>query len=200
MRERVLTTLDHCEPDTVPLTELSIDPPHMETLAGRKLERDSSTAIQVAASRRKEMVRIEMIFRCYKKLGFELIPCDVSTPDEWEATKNADGSITDEWGRILRFDAQASTWSPFPSQGIFHTPEDFEKFASPDPESPGRLFELEHMRKLADDNFAVAVLLREPFTSAYEILTMNRFVQWLYEKPALIKKTIDRLTDLMLPS
>lgn len=51
MRERVLTTLDHCEPDTVPLTDLSIDPPHMKTPAGRKLERDSSRVVDQSTKR-----------------------------------------------------------------------------------------------------------------------------------------------------
>lgn len=193
MRERVLMTLDHQEPDMVPLTEMMIDPPHIETLTGQKIGAETSLLTQVSASRKSEMAKIEAVFRCYKKLGFELIPSDLSAPDGWEATKNMDGTMTDEWGRILGYDPLAKTW--WPIRSIFHTPEDFEKFAFPNPEAPGRLYGLEQMKKLVGNEFAVMVVIRDPFAHAWEMFTAKNFVHWMYEKPQVVRKAIEKLAD-----
>jgi uroporphyrinogen decarboxylase len=193
MRDRVLATLEHQEPDMVPVTELAIDPPHIEALTEQKLEAETSLQTQVSANRKSEMAKIETVFRCYKKLGFELVPCDLSAPDGWEATRNPDGTLTDEWGRILRYDPVARTWPPFRS--IFHSPEDFERFAFPDPNAPGRLFALEQMKKLVKDELALAVFIRDPFAHAWEMFMPSNFVRWLYERPRFITKVIEKLAD-----
>jgi len=193
MRDRVLTTLDHREPDMVPLTEFAIDPPHMEALTGLKLEGQTSLQTPVSADRKDEMANIDMTYRCYKRLGFELIPVELSAPDGWQAAKNPDGTMTDEWGRILRYTSVTRTWSPFRS--IFHTPEDFDKFPLPDPDAPGRLFGIEQMKKLVKDDFAFGAFIRDPFAHVWEMFTPDNFVRWLYEKPQLIRKAIEKLAD-----
>lgn len=193
MKDRVLTTLDHREPDMVPVTEMSIDPPHMEALTGLKLGGQTSLQTQVSANRKDETVKIEMTYRCYKGLGFDLIPCELSAPDGWQATKNPDGTMTDEWGRILRYTPMNRTWSPF--RGIFHTPEDLDKFAFPDPEASGRLFGIEQMKKLVKDDFALGAFIRDPFAHVWEMFTPDNFVRWLYEKPQVVRKAIEKLSD-----
>ena len=193
MRDRVLTTLNHQEPDMVPLTEMGIDPPHLEALTGLKLEGTTSLQTQVSANRKDEATKIEMIYRCYEKLGFELVPCEISAPDGWDTVKNPDGTITDEWGRILRYTPVTKTWSPF--RGIFRSPGDFEKFDFPDPEASGRLFGIEQMKGLVKDDYALAALIRDPFAYLCEMFTMSNFVQWIYEKPQFIKKATERIAD-----
>jgi hypothetical protein len=196
MRDRVLTTLDHREPDMVPLTEFAIDPPHMEALTGLTLEGQISLQTPVSADRKDEMASIDMTYRCYKRLGFELIPVELSAPDDWQATKNPDGTITDEWGRILRYASVTRTWSPF--RGVFHSPDDFDKFALPDPDAPGRLFGIEQMKKLVKVDFAFGAFIRDPFAHVWEMFTPDNFVRWLYEKPQLIRKAIEKLADFSL--
>jgi len=193
MRDRVLTTLDHHEPDVVPVTEAAIDPPLTERLTGLKLGGQTSLQTPVSAERGDERSNIEVTYRCYKGLGFELIPCELSAPDGWQATKNPDGTITDEWGRILRYTPMTRTWSPFRS--VFRTQEDFEKFALPDPDAPGRLFGIEQMKKLAKDEFALAAFIRDPFAHVWEMFTPDNFVRWLYEKPQLIRRAVEKLAD-----
>ena len=193
MRDRVLTTLDHQEPDAVPVTECAIDPPHLEALTGLKLTGETSIQTPVSANRKDEMAAIEITYQCYKRLGFELIPCELSAPDDWDAVKNPDGTITDEWGRILRYTPVTRTWSPFRS--MLHTPEDLERFPLPDPEASGRLFGIEQMKKLAKDDFALAVFVRDPFAHVWEMCTPDNFVRWLYQNPNLVRKTIERLAD-----
>jgi uroporphyrinogen decarboxylase len=194
MRDRVLTTLDHAEPDTVPLTEMSIDPPHIEALTGLKLQGQTSLQTPVSANRKDEMTKIDLTYQCYKRLGFELVPVELSAPDEWQAVKNRDGTIVDEWGRVLRYTSVTRTWSPFGS--ILHSPEDFDKFPLPDPDAPGRLFGIEQMKKLAEeDDFALGAFIRDPFAHTWEMFTPGNFVRWLYEKPQVIRKAIEALAD-----
>jgi uroporphyrinogen decarboxylase len=193
MRDRVLTTLDHQEPDMVPVTELTIDPPHMEALTELKLQGETSFQTPVSADRKDEMAKVEMVFKCYSKLGFELVPCDLSAPDGWHAAKNPDGTMTDEWGRILRYTSVTKTWSPFGS--IFDTPDAFGRFPFPDPEASGRLFAIEQMKKLVKGDLALAIFIRDPFAHACEMFTMNNFVRWLYEKPQFLTKAIEKLAD-----
>ena len=193
MRDRVLTTLDHKEPDIVPLTEMSIDLPHLRALTGLRVDGQVSLQTPISADRRDEMAVTNMIYTCYKRLGFELIPTDLSAPDGWHATKNPDGTITDEWGRILRYTPVTGTWSPFRS--IFHNPEDFYNFTLPHPDAPGRLFGIEQMRNLAKDEFATAAFIRDPFAHVWEMFTPENFVRWLHEKPQVIHKAIEELAD-----
>jgi uroporphyrinogen decarboxylase len=193
MRDRVLTTLDHREPDMVPVTELTIDPPHMEALTGLKLEGQTSLQTPVSADRTYEVANIEMAYRCYKRLGFELIPVELSAPDGWRTIRNPDGTMIDEWGRILRYTSVTRTWCPF--RGIFHTPEDFERFALPDPDAPGRLFGIEQMKKLVKNEYAFGAFIRDPFANVWEMFTPDNFVRWLYEKPQVIRKAIEKLAD-----
>jgi uroporphyrinogen decarboxylase len=193
MRDRVLKTFDHGEPDAVPLTELTIDPPHMEALTGLKLKGETSLQTPVSAHRTDEVANIEMTYRCYKRLGFELILAELSAPDGWRTIRNQDGTVIDEWGRILRYTSMTRTWSPFRS--VFHTPEDFEKFALPDPDAPGRLFGIERMKKLVKNEYAFGALIRDPFAHVWEMFTPDNFVRWLYEKPQVIRKAIEKLAD-----
>ena len=85
------------------------------------------------------------------------------------------------------------TWSPF--RGVFHSPDDFDKFALPHPDAPGRLFGIERMRKLVKDDFAFGAFIRDPFAHVWEMFTPDNFVRWLYEKPQLIRKAIEKLAN-----
>jgi uroporphyrinogen decarboxylase len=192
-RERVLTTLDHKEPDIVPITEMAIDTPILEAIAGRKFGGPVSLQAQLSANRDRELSKVEMTVRTYEKLGFDVVFCDLSAPDNWEAKANSDGTMTDEWGRILTFDSQCKAWVPFRSQ--FKTPEDAKAFPFPDSNAPGRTFALEHTRKLAGENTAVAAFIRDPFAHVWEMFQVNNFVRWMYEQPSLIRNTIERMTS-----
>jgi uroporphyrinogen decarboxylase len=191
-KERVLTTLDHREPDRVPMTEMAIDTPILEALAGRKFGGAVSLQTQLSADREKELTKVEMAVRTYEKLGFDVVFCDLSAPDNWEAKANPDGTMTDEWGRILTYDSQCKAWVPFRS--LFNTPEDVERFPFPDSNAPGRTFALEHTKRLAGESAAVAAFIRDPFAHVWEMFQVTNFVRWMYERPSVIRNTIEKMT------
>lgn len=195
-RERALKALQIEEPDAVPITELEIDVPHMETLTGKPFTSEAAPQTPVSADRRMEAVKVEIKAQCYGKLEFDVITCDLSAPDGWKTVKNPDETITDEWGRVSIYDSRCKTW--FPYRSIFQTPEDFESFLFPDVHAPGRTFAIEYVKKIVRDEMALAGVIRDPFALLWEMLTPINFVRWMYEKPQLIKRTIDKLTKFNL--
>jgi len=194
-RDRVLMALNFEEPDMVPISEFDIEIPHIEKLTGERFEGTYSLQSQVSADRKSESRLVELKTKCYRKLGFDILFSDLSAPDEWKPTERPDGSIVDEWGRVLIKDSITKAW--LPSRSIFETPEDFEEFLSnpPDPYIPGRTFAVEYTKKLGGDDMALGVFIRDPFAHVWEILTPTTFVRWMYERPELLKRGLDTLTE-----
>lgn len=192
-RERALKALRIEEPDAVPITEMDIDVPHLETLTGTTFTGYVSLQTAVSADRKMEAVKVEIKTKCYEKLKFDAVTCDLSAPDGWESVKNPDGTIIDEWGRVLIYDSRCKTW--FPYRSIFKNPEDFENFPFPDPHAHGRTFAVEFMKKTVGDDMALAVFIRDPFSYAWEMFTPVNFVRWMYEEPRIVRKAIDKLAE-----
>ena len=195
-KDRVMTTLDHEEPDQVPITEMAIDVIHLEKLAGTRLTAETSPQTQVTSDRRTEADMVATTVLAYQKLGFELIPVELSAPDGWSPQKSADGTMTDEWGRVLSYDAKCRSWI---STGSIHTaPEDFERFPFPDPYAPGRMFAIEETKRRIGDEMVLGGWVKDPFAIAWEMFKVTDFVRWLYEKPNFIRQVIERITDFNL--
>lgn len=191
-KERALKALHIEEPDVVPITELGIDVTHLEALTGTTSTGQWSLTA-VSPDRRKEATNVEIKTKCYRKLKFDVITCGLSAPEGWKSICNPDGTITDEWGRVLILDTRCKTWFPYGS--IFKTPEDIEHFPLPDPRASGRLFAIEYMKRIVGDEMALAAYIRGPFAHAWEMFTPMNFVRWMYEKPELIRRTIGKLTE-----
>jgi len=192
-KERVMRALDHEEPDFVPMTEMSIDPRHLETITQTKFIGETSLQTSVSADRRAEINKVAMFILAYRILGFELLPCDLSAPDGWCPRRNPDGTMTDEWGRVLSYDSRCKTWVPTGS--VFAAPEDFERFPFPDPHAPGRTFAIVEMKNNIGDEMALAAFIRDPFAHAWEMFKTTDFVRWFYEDPHFIQRVIERITD-----
>lgn len=193
-KDRMMTTLDHGEPDVVPITELAIDPVHIERLTQTKLLSDASIEREFSFSdRTAEQKMVAATVLAFKELGFELIPAKLSAPDGWNPKKNPDGTATDEWGRILSFDPKCKLWVP--TGGSFTSPEEFERFPFPDPQAPGRTFPIVETKRRIGDEIALAGFIRDPFAYAWEMFRITDFVRWLYEKPNFIRHVIERGTD-----
>ena len=192
-KDRVMTTLDHAEPDLVPITEMSIDAVHVERIAQTKFTGEGSLQTQVSADRRAEAHMVAATTLAYEKLNFELIPVELSAPDGWNPGKNPDGTTTDEWGRIFSYDARCKAWVP--TSSVFTTPEDYERFPFPDPHASGRTYAIEQTKKRIGEEMALGGWIKDPFAIAWEMFKVTDFVRWLYEKPDFIRQVIERITD-----
>jgi len=188
-----MTTLEHKEPDCVPITELAIDPPHLGRITQTQFGDEASIQTAVTADRRAEEAMNSLTVLAYRKLGFELIPCAFSSPDGWVSSKTSECAPVDEWGRVISYDSRSMTWVP--SGTIFSSPEQFDQFPFPDPHAPGRTSAIEDMKKKIGDEIAVAGLVKDPFACAWEIFNVTNFVRWFYERPNFIRRVIERIAD-----
>jgi uroporphyrinogen decarboxylase len=193
-KDRVMKTLNHEEPDIVPITELAIDPVHIENLTQTKMVGDLPLQSEISFSdRRAEEKIVATTVLAYQKLGFELIPVELSAPDGWKTSRNPDGTVTDEWGRILSYDPNCKLWVP--TGGSFTCSDDIAQFHFPDPHDPGRTFPIAETKKKIGDELALAGFIRDPFAYAWEMLPIADFVRCLYEQPDIIRRLIERVTD-----
>jgi uroporphyrinogen decarboxylase len=192
-RDRLITTLNHHEPDAVPIAELAIDPIHLENIVGTKITSDSLAQPSPSATRREEETLVDVTVRAHMKLGLEMIAAGPSTPDGWNFHHNPDGTINDEWGRVLAYAPSSKVW--IQNGSIFRSTEEFEAFEFPDADAAGRMFAIELTKKKIGNEIALAGLLRDTFAVAWEMFTVTDFVRWLYEKPDFIRRVIERITD-----
>jgi uroporphyrinogen decarboxylase len=170
-RERVLETLNFEEPDMVPITELGIDPCHVEAIAGSK-----------------------GLLECYRRLKFDIIIGGASEPEGWKPTPLPDGRFIDEWGRIYRLDHRTRT--SIPVDTTIKSLEDWKNHSLPDPEAPGRIEGFKRLVKAVEGGeMLVAGSTRSPFAIAWEIFTPPIFCRLLLEEPRAIARVIDEITD-----
>jgi uroporphyrinogen decarboxylase len=194
-RERLLTTLEHEEPDVVPIAELAIDPVHIERILGTTVN-NGGTSGSLADRRRRDVATVGNTLKAFAKLGFEMVACELSPPDGWVSHRNPDDTVADEWGRTLSYDQNARVW--IQTGSIFKSIEEFENFEPPDPYAPGRTFAIEQMKRRIGEDTALAGFIRDPFVYAWEMFRVTDFVRWLHEKPDFIRGVIERVTDFNL--
>jgi len=192
-RDRVMRALEIEEPDVVPITEIDMEVPIMESIMGERLQVATSLQTPVVADRRLEQKRIDFKIECYRKIGFDVLTIDLSPPEGWKPKKNPDGTIVDLWGRVLMLDVEAKAWVPYGT--IFNQPEDFDDFESPNPNAPGWAYASEYAKKVIGEELALATFIRDPFAHAWEIFTPVKFVMWMYQRPSFISKAIEKLAD-----
>jgi uroporphyrinogen decarboxylase len=181
------------EPDMVPITELDIEVPMMESIIGERFPVAISLQTPIVADRKLEKKRTDFKIECYRKVGFDLLSVDLSPPEEWEPKENPDGTIVDLWGRVLMLDKQAKAWVPYGT--VFSHPEDFKNFEFPNSNASGWNFATEYAKKTIGDEMALATFIRDPFAQAWEIFTPMKFVTWMYQRPNFIRRAIEKLTD-----
>ncbi len=192
-KERVLKTIQFEEPDKVPITELDVDVPLMEAITGDSFPHAVSLQTPIITDRNLERKRVNLKLKCYRKIGFDLFPIDLSTPDGWKPRTDPEGNMIDLWGRVMKLDKTTKAWVPYST--VFTDPEDYDGFEMPNPESPGWTFALEHAKKEIVGEIALASFIRDPFAHAWEILTPMKFVLWMHREPGFIRRVIEDITD-----
>jgi len=147
-RKRFLTAIDLREPDTVPITDLGLDPPIVEAITGQKLGGLSL----VAASENDPWQtsirnRIEMSEACLK-LDFDAVCAisDYSMCSKRYKPKNVSNlRFIDEWGRLM--ESRSETKTTWWIGGTVETQEEIDNYVAIDPEEEGRFEMVERVVK-----------------------------------------------------
>lgn len=198
-RERVLKAMNFEEPDMVPIAEMSVDVNLMEQILSVKTDIYHSGQGAIVANRKIEKAYYELVYKAYKKVGFDIVFADWSLPDNYKPKQLPDGRYIDEIGRVYGYDKVTKIYTYMGT--VFNTEDDVKKFLAeefPDPYAPGRDFGVKELAKLNKGEMALGVFIREPFAHVWEALTPVKFVYWMYSNPSLIKEFINKMTDFNL--
>lgn len=188
--ERIWKSLEFEEPDRVPITELGIDLPHLEAIMDRRL---GGGAAATLGSEPREEELIGLTVDCYKKLELDMIVGGVSPPKGWKPKINSDGTVVDEWGRVLYHDEKCREWIPG-AKTICEAPEEWENFSFPEAYAPGRSDGLERMKRFIDGTMLLAGNIRDPFALLWEMFTPIYFVMWMYRNLDFIGSMFEKVT------
>jgi len=147
-RERFLAAVDLKEPDTVPITDLGLDPPIVEAITGEKLGGLSL----VAASEKNPWEtsirsRIAMSKACLK-LDFDAVPAIsdyTMCSKKYKPKVISDLRFIDEWGRLM--ESRAETKTTWWIGGTVETEEEMDNYVPLDPEEEGRFEMVERVVK-----------------------------------------------------
>ena len=173
--------------------ENGIDTPLMEKITGDSFPYAVSRQSPIVTDRLLERKRVELKLKCYRKIGFDLFPIDLSPPDSWKPRMNPEGDMIDLWGRIMKLDKVTRAWIPYST--VFNDPDDYEEFEFPNPLTSGWIYALEYAKRDLDGEMALASSLRDPFAHAWEMFTPMKFVLWMYREPNFIKRVIEDITE-----
>jgi len=212
-RNAVLKTMDLEEPERVPLFEMGIDPPHIETLM---FPEHFWAPEDRPAEERMELLRhnAEVQVRCWDRLGFSIIRVNIAltSPSDWSAKVLSEdeakalreetglsytaGTFVDEWGRGMVYDSRCRVWVQ--QYGTLTSMESWKEWADdfPDPWAEGRDVSAEIIGELAEGyDLALAGLLREPFATLFEAFPIATYYRLQLEHPGFIKKAVKAYTD-----
>ncbi len=196
-RERVLTTLEHREPDRVPVdlggTQTSILVEPYDALK-RKLGIESPTETQnlvLGLARIEEPVldRFDIDVR-------HVLP---SPPDTWSFELLPDDSFTDEWGARWHRPPGGQYYDMVEHPLAPATLAALESYRWPDPLNPGRVEgAAEEARRLREEtDCAIEAGLVGLWESAWFLVGLERWLVALSENPPFVEALLDGVLDVL---
>ncbi|MHA1129531.1 MAG: uroporphyrinogen decarboxylase family protein [Candidatus Helarchaeota archaeon] len=219
-KTRVLTTLDHQEPDRVPLFDLGVDSvPVLEKYSGKSLSSILGLVKLIRVlipvgwkrflkwgARRKSIYKAvgKSIANFMKNIGYDCSSCPVSlflTKSEFPSKRE----YVDEYGRQFIFSKVDSGGRqvdlPFYKGGYFDTdnPEAaYEEWGLLDPDHPGRAAAYKAAVAAAKGEVYLPPGMVGPLEGTWESFGFTTFTKLLYTKKRFIEKVFRDRGDFMV--
>lgn len=175
-RDRVLTTLEHEEPDRVPLTD--------HIYMSRSLEGVLDEP-GVRVDTPKEYIKVHRV------LGLDLI---AAFPASFPMAQVEKEIYIDDWGVRWRVVDDMSWYL----EGTLKTSEALENFDPPDPNEAGWYKPTEEIVRLAGGDLAIGAVVEGPFTRSWIPVGFQTFVRMLYGNQSAIGRFIEKVTDFLI--
>jgi uroporphyrinogen decarboxylase len=192
-RERTLKTLDHEEPDMVPVTEILIEAIHKEAVLNKRIIQEPSEVVKMGYENNVKHY-IELNVEFYRKIGFDAIP-HVPTSGMFKGECYRllpDGTVADHWGAIWGYNRYVNSLVYMRGGANGTTVEEFEANF---PDMPEDIIGLEYLVKLVKGDMAVYLEMDTPFVTAWYSMGMGAFFRELKEKPKAMKRLMSRITN-----
>ncbi|MHA1264704.1 MAG: uroporphyrinogen decarboxylase family protein [Candidatus Helarchaeota archaeon] len=219
-KDRILTTLNHEEPDRVPIFDLGVDSvPVLKKYGGKSL----GSIIGLVRLIRilvpfgwKRLIgwfanrpfaykaAMKSVTNFMKKIGYDATFCPVSlffTKSAFPSTHE----YVDEYGRRFRVSKAESGGEaidlPYYQGGYFDTenPEaSYEAWGSLDPDHPSRMAAYRTSLKVAKDEIYVIPAMIGPLEGTWESFGFTTFTKLLFKNPQFIEKVFRDRGDFMV--
>ncbi|MBS7612281.1 hypothetical protein KEJ27_08820 [Candidatus Bathyarchaeota archaeon] len=197
-RERFFKALELEEPDLVPITDLALDPPIVDTVLRRKV---SGTVLTMAGGsdswENSLNYRLALVEAC-EKLDFDAVPAlsDYSLTTRDYRPKYLDSKrYVDHWGRIMQTSKEAKT--TYFVGGIINSPGDLESYEPPDPFHPDVVEMVDRiMRRIKDRDIAVIAQCHSGWHMAFQVRGgIDKISIDLYRNPYFAKKLMEKIVE-----
>ncbi len=196
-RERVIKTINHQEPDRVPvdftpLYDFYLD---LKQYLGLEIEEDVGYNIAMEVIPHPDVLR---------KLGVDLISVKLGSPVTPKKEARSDGLVQDEWGVLFKQVFQ-------PGGGRYHevvysplkdaTMDDLDTYPWPVPDMPGRGEKAELSAKRLYEDTDLAIVGRfggAILDAAVYLLGMETWMVRLAKDKAFIDRFLEKITDVQI--
>ncbi len=182
-KERVLVSVEHEEPDFVPLTDHIYMQKSLEGILGERGVRTNTPEKYVKVH---HILGLDLICAFPGRLADTTVQsCDAST-----GVMVREGESVDEWG-IKQKDIDGMGWY---LEGAIKSPEDADRFDVPDPYLPWRVETVREIVKLAKDELAIAGIVSGPFTRGLLLFGFTNYMRALYVAPNAVQRVTEKVT------
>ena len=197
-RQRVLTSLNHEEPDRVPL-DLGGLPTTIEAVPYNELKRYLGIKGETRLFLRDHVDPPEEVL---ERFGIDTRYVRIKPPKNFKVQIDYDNSYLDEWGTRWKKPESSLYWDPVDDYPLKDaTIEDLETYSWPDPHDPGRTEgmrkEAKRLRETTDYAIVADMPLDGIFDSACVCLRgIERLMMDLILDKPFAKALFDRLADI----
>lgn len=196
-RERVIATIEHREPDRVPidlntLIEFYLD---LKEYLGVEVEEELSPSYML------EVVPHPQVL---SRLGVDLISLSLASSKGRRPPPSVGDLVMNEWGVGLRrivLPGGGSYLEPVHHPLADATLDDLDKYAWPDPSAPGRGEATERLAKRLYEDTDLALIGRFGGPIAETAIYLMGFERWLVcvaAEPEFAEALLDRITDIAI--
>ncbi len=196
-RDRVITALDHQEPDRVPLdlggtqTGILVDPYNAlkQMLGVQSPTEIGNVTMGLARVEEAVLERFDIDFRHIRP----------RPPDTWSLKLLADDSFLDEWGVGWRRPPGGHYYDMVEHPLGEATMEALDSYRWPDPEDPGRVAGVaQEARRLREEtDYAIETGLGGPWERAWFLVGFERWLLALSDNPPFVEAVLDGVCGVL---
>lgn len=181
-RQRLKCTLEHKEPDYVPIFEFLYSRPFYKEVLGYV----------------PKIFGAETIVKCSEKVGYDFVMLPMGGVAGFTAKIDSGNEYTDEWGITYRRDD--STW---PIDATIEYPltdgTDWNNYDFPDVNISSRYDGIRTALKMSESNkMGIIGTVRGPYSASWMLFGFENFLYMFYDDPATVVKVLDATTDFAI--
>ena len=187
-RERVLTAIDHKEPDRPPVF-VTLTPQVAKQLSdfcGLPYEPPIDSLLSTRISHTRLLI----------SLGNDCVGIAATAPDNHPSVADEKGIITNEWGMRFKNSGLYNEFYDYPMANV-SLPDDINQYPFPDPLGPGRFSQAEETIKCYKNKFAIVADLETAiFETSWYLTGLEKFLVDLITEAPYLNKLLDRVMEI----